>query len=86
MCHFLNCPLPLALGRNLGHCVLSSHSKPMTTGQYLVACPALGEREIVSDPYTAADLCYSMHDESGSYAFVEDWLGWTYMEYGEETL
>ena len=64
----------------------SQTNQPMTTGQYLVACPALGEREIVSDPYTAADLCYSMHDESGSYAFVEDWLGWTYMEYGEETL
>ena len=57
--------------------------RPMTTGSYLVACPALGEREIVYGCEAAADICYSMHEESGSYAFVEDWLGHTYMEYGE---
>ena len=37
----------------------------------------------MSDLDRAADICYSMHDESGSYAYVEDWLGHTVMEYGE---
>ena len=55
----------------------------MITGQYLVCCPKLQERETVSDLDRAADICYSMHDESGSYAYVEDWLGHTVMEYGE---
>lgn len=55
----------------------------MTTGTYLVACPALDEREIVYSAEQAADVCYSMHCESDSYAFVEDWLGHTFMEYGE---
>ena len=54
----------------------------MRTGHYLVACPALNEREEVSDCYTAADICYAMHQESGAYAYVEDYLGHTYMEYG----
>ena len=57
--------------------------QPMRTGHYLVACPALNEREEVSDCYTAADICYAMHQESGAYAYVEDYLGHTYMEYGE---
>jgi|TARA_Y100000015_G_scaffold6861_1_gene6395 hypothetical protein len=55
----------------------------MRTGHYLVACPALNEREEVSDCYTAADICFAMHQESGAYAYVEDYLGHTYMEYGE---
>tara|TARA_Y100000004_G_scaffold6788_1_gene7726 strand:- start:495 stop:701 length:207 start_codon:yes stop_codon:yes gene_type:complete len=55
----------------------------MTTGTYLVSCPALGEREIVYGSERAADVCYSMHCESNSYAFVEDWLGHTFMEYGD---
>ena len=55
----------------------------MRTGHYLVACPALNEREEVSDCYQAADICYAMHQESGAYAYVEDYLGHTYMEYGE---
>ena len=56
----------------------------MITGSYLVACPALGERKIIHSAEQAADICYSMHCESeGAYAFVEDWLGWTYMEYGD---
>ena len=33
--------------------------------------------------HEAADVCYSMHEESGSYAWVEDWLGHTVMEYGD---
>ena len=61
----------------------SVQTKPMRTGHYLVACPALNEREEVSDCYRAADICYAMHLESGAYAYVEDYLGHTYMEYGE---
>ena len=62
----------------------SVQTKHMTTGTYLVACPALDEREIVYGSERAADVCYSMHIESeGAYAFVEDWLGHTYMEYGD---
>ena len=55
----------------------------LTTGCYLVACPALNEREVVYGCERAHDVCFSMHNESGSYAFVEDWLGHTYIEYGE---
>ena len=61
-----------------------SSNKPMTTGTYLVSCPALGEREIVYGSERAADVLYSMHCESnGAYAFAEDWLGHTFMEYGD---
>ena len=55
----------------------------MITGQYVVGCPKLRERETVMGLHEAADVCYSMHEESGSYAWVEDWLGHTVMEYGE---
>ncbi len=55
----------------------------MTTGTYLVACPALNEREIVYGIERANDVCYAMHYESGAYAYVEDWLGHTDIEYGE---
>ena len=55
----------------------------MTTGTYLVACPALHEREHVHSLDQVADICYSLQEESGSYAWVEDWLGHTVMEYGE---
>ena len=62
---------------------MNNETHTMVTGQYLVSCPALDEREYVMGMYEAADVCYSMHDESGSYAWVEDWLGHTVMEYGE---
>tara|TARA_Y100000401_G_scaffold117368_1_gene125860 strand:- start:361 stop:534 length:174 start_codon:yes stop_codon:yes gene_type:complete len=55
----------------------------MRTGHYLVACPALNVREEVSDSMTAEQKCYEMYLKSGSFAFVEDYLGWTYIEYGE---
>ena len=61
----------------------SVQTNAMTTGSYLVACPALHERETVHSLDQAADVGYSMHEESGSYAWVEDWLGHTVMEYGE---
>ena len=50
---------------------------------YLVSCPALQEKEYCSSLERANDVCYSMHVESGSYAYVEDWLGNTDIEYGE---
>ncbi len=31
----------------------------------------------------ACDVLYSMHNESGSYAWCEDYLGHTVMEYGD---
>jgi len=55
----------------------------MTTGTYLVRCPALNEQEIVHDIDHANDICFAMHYESGRYAYVEDWLGHTDIEYGE---
>ena len=55
----------------------------MITGQYVVGCPKLQERETVMGLHEAADVCYSMHEGSGSYAWVEDWLGHTVMEYGD---
>ena len=45
----------------------------MTTGTYLVACPALHEREHVHSLDQAADICYSMHEER-VHTPVEDWL------------
>ena len=55
----------------------------MITGQYLVCCPKLDEREYVMGMDNAADVLYSMHCESDSYAWCEDWLGHTVMEYGD---
>ena len=43
-------------------------TEAITTGCYLVACPDLNEREVV----------YGCER-----AYVEDWLGWTDIEYGE---
>ena len=60
-----------------------SSNKHMITGQYLVCCPKLDEREYVMGMDNAADVLYSMHCESDSYAWCEDWLGHTVMEYGD---
>ena len=50
---------------------------------YLVGCPATGEREVCQSEMQAVDVCYAMHQESGHYAYVEDYLGWTVCEYGD---
>ena len=50
---------------------------------YLVACPATDEREVCTSQEHAIDVCYSMHKESGHYAYVEDYLGWTVCSYGD---
>lgn len=66
------------------HNELTIMSEAITTGCYLVACPALNEREVVYGIERANDVCYSMHmDADGAYAYVEDWLGHTDIEYGE---
>jgi hypothetical protein len=73
----------LAQGQDLGHYGFSSNQTPMVTASYLVACPALAVKEVVMGQDRACDLCYDLHSDSGSYAFVEDYLGWTVVEYGD---
>lgn len=59
-------------------------TEAVSTGCYLVACPALNEREVCYGIEQANVVCYLMHKESGGeYAYVEDWLGHTDIEYGE---
>jgi hypothetical protein len=43
-------------------------TEAITTGCYLVACPALNEREICYGIDHANDVCYSMHKDSGGAA------------------
>ena len=52
------------------------------TQMYEITCPALGETEMLTDFDRAMDVCFSMHDESGSYAFIRDHLGEIVGEYG----
>jgi hypothetical protein len=73
----------LAQGQDLGHYGFSSDNGPMLTASYLVACPALAVKEVVMGQDRACDLCYDLHSESDSYAFVEDYLGWTVVQYGD---
>ena len=42
---------------------------------YTVCCPKLDEREVCYSQEHAIDVAYSMYDESGSYVWVEDYLG-----------
>ena len=55
----------------------------MKTGHYLVACPALNVREEVASPLLAENKCYECFAQSGSYSWVEDYLGHTHIEYGQ---
>lgn len=50
---------------------------------YKVSCPKTGETEYCSSQERAVDVCFSMHNETGYYAYVEDYLGHTVYEYGE---
>ena len=50
---------------------------------YTVSCPKLNETEICYSQDHSIDVAYSMHNESGSYVWVEDYLGHTVIEYGE---
>jgi len=49
---------------------------------YEITCPALGETETVSDLDRAMDICFSMHNESDSYACIRDSFGMVVGEYG----
>lgn len=50
---------------------------------FYVACPALGEGETVTDYDRATDLCFAMHQESDSYAYIRDAAGNIVGEYGD---
>ena len=50
---------------------------------YTVCCPKLDEREECYSQDHAIDVAYSMHDESDSYVWVEDYLGHTFIELGD---
>ena len=51
---------------------------------YKVHCSQLGETEYHTSEERAVDLCFSMHNESGGYAYVEDYYGNKIYEYGEK--
>ena len=50
---------------------------------YTVCCPKLDEREVCYSQDHAIDVAYSMHNESNSYVWVEDYLGHTVIELGD---
>ena len=50
---------------------------------YTVQCPALGEEEVVTDLDRAMDICFSMSEESNSYACIRDASGDVVGEYGD---
>ena len=50
---------------------------------YEIFCPALGETEHTTDLDRAMELCFSMHDESNSYACIRDAFGEIVGEYGD---
>ncbi len=74
-------------GRNVLPCVYNRFmiktAPQMLSNTYWVSCPALGEDEVCNSMEQANDLCFALHDDAnGAYAFVEDYLGHTVMEYG----
>ena len=50
---------------------------------YTVFCPKTQETEICSSQEEACDVCFDMHNETGNYVWVEDYLGHTVIEYGD---
>lgn len=50
---------------------------------YTVHCPKLNETEVCYSQEHAIDVAYSMHNESDSYVWVEDYLGHTVIELGD---
>ena len=73
----LNCPPSLAIAPQ------NCHTNSMNKTTYEITCPALGETETTTDLDRAMDLCFSMHDESDSYAFIRDSFGDIVGEYGD---
>ena len=55
----------------------------MNETTYEISCPTLGETETTTDLDRAMDICYSMHDESNSYAYIRDSFGDIVGEYGD---
>ena len=55
----------------------------MTTGTYLVCCPTQQLSQVCDSPIEANVLAWDWHGDSGDYVWVEDYLGHTYVEYGE---
>jgi hypothetical protein len=62
--------------------LVQSTAMQLTTGTYRVSCPALQQEQLCHSMDEANDVCFSMHQESDSYAFVEDYLGHGVIEYG----
>ena len=50
---------------------------------FTITCPALGETETTTDLDCAMDICFAMHDESDSYAYIRDAVGDIVGEYGD---
>jgi hypothetical protein len=63
--------------------MISVQTNPTMLNTFYVACPALGESETVTDYDRATDLCFSMHQESDSYAYIRDAAGDIVGEYGD---
>ena len=61
----------------------SPYNKDMNETTYEISCPTLGETETTTDLDRAMDICYSMHDESNSYAYIRDSFGDIVGEYGD---
>ena len=55
----------------------------LKTSEYLVRCIDTNESEICFSQDHAIDVAWSMYEESGTYVYVEDWLGHTVIEYGD---
>ena len=60
-----------------------AYNDGMMNQTYTVTCPALGETETVTDLDRAMDICFAMHDESDSYAYIRDQFGDIVGEYGD---
>lgn len=61
----------------------AANAMQLTTGTYRASCPALQQEQLCHSMDEANDVCWSMHEESDSYAFVEDYLGHGVIEYGD---
>ena len=55
----------------------------VSMNNFTITCPALGETETTTDLDRAMDICFAMHDESDSYAYIRDAFGDIVGEYGD---
>ena len=49
---------------------------------YKVHCPSTGETEYCPSADHANDVAFDMHTDTDAYVWVEDYLGYTILEYG----